>query len=83
MQVWTQGQEWKGWLMCSKQLVLDSFPGLLQLPTEQFGAASAEMSSVVKSQLSQYAKGLSCPVAEPRSTLVLLQQVESAVAAST
>ncbi|KAA6422560.1 MAG: hypothetical protein FRX49_07421, partial [Trebouxia sp. A1-2] len=44
-QVWTQGQQWKGWIMCSKQLVPDSFPALLQLPTQQFGAALAEMSS--------------------------------------
>ncbi|DBA78475.1 TPA: hypothetical protein ACH3X2_007965 [Trebouxia sp. C0005] len=81
-QVWTQGQQWKGWIMCSKQLVPDSFPALLQLPTQQFGAALAEMSSGVKLQLSQYAKAPSCPVAVPRTTLVLLQEVESAVAAS-
>ena len=82
MQVWTQGQQWKGWIMCSKQLVPDSFPALLQLPTQQFGTALAEMSSGVKLQLSQYAKAPSCPVAVPRTTLVLLQEVESAVAAS-
>ncbi len=82
LQVWTQGQQWKGWIMCSKQLVPDSFPALLQLPTQQFGAALAEMSSGVKLQLSQYAKAPSCPVAVPRTTLVLLQEVESAVAAS-
>jgi len=33
-------------------------------------------------QLSQYAKAPSCPVAVPRTTLVLLQEVESAVAAT-
>ncbi|DBB00785.1 TPA: hypothetical protein ACH3X1_000717 [Trebouxia sp. C0004] len=81
-QVWTHGQQWKGWIMCSKQLVPDSFPALLQLPTQQFGAALAEMSSGVKMQLSQYAKAPSCPVAVPRTTLILLQEVESAVAAS-
>lgn len=68
--------------MCSKQLVPDSFPALLQLPTQQFGAALAEMSSGVKLQLSQYAKAPSCPVAVPRTTLVLLQEVESHVASS-
>ena len=66
--------------MCAKQLVPDSFPALLQLPTQQVGAAMAEMSSGVKLQLSQYAKADSCPVAVPRTTLVLLQDVESAVA---
>lgn len=68
--------------MCSKQLVPDSFPALLQLPTQQFGAALAEMSNGIKLQLSQYAKAPSCPVAVPRTTLVLLQEVESSVAAS-
>ena len=68
--------------MCSKQLVPDSFPALLQLPTQQFGTALAEMSSGVKLQLSRYAKAPSCPVAVPRTTLVLLQEVESSVAAS-
>ena len=82
VQVWTQGQQWKGWIMCSKQLVPDSFPALLQLPTQQIGAALAEMSSGVKLQLSQYAKAPSCPVAVPRTTLVLLQEVELSVAAS-
>ena len=68
--------------MCSKQLVPDSFPALLQLPTQQFGAALAELSNGIKLQLSQYAKAPSCPVAVPRTTLVLLQEVESSVAAS-
>ena len=67
--------------MCSKQLVPDSFPALLQLPTEQFGAALAEMSHGVKLQLAQYAKATSCPVAVPRTTLVLLQEVENSAAA--
>ena len=82
LQVWTQGQQWKGWIMCAKQLVPDSFQALLQLPTQQFGAALAEMSNGVKLQLSQYAKAPSCPVAVPRTTLVLLQEVESSVAAA-
>lgn len=82
LQVWTQGQQWKGWIMCSKQLVPDSFQALLQLPTQQFGVALAEMSNGVKLQLSQYAKAPSCPVAVPRTTLVLLQEVESSVAAN-
>lgn len=82
LQVWTQGQQWKGWIMCSKQLVPDSFQALLQLPTQQLGVALAEMSNGVKLQLSQYAKAPSCPVAVPRTTLVLLQEVESSVAAN-
>lgn len=67
--------------MCAKQLVPDSFPALLQLPTQQVGMALSEMSNGVKLQLSQYAKAPSCPVAVPRTTLVMLQELESSVAA--
>lgn len=82
LQVWSQGQQWKGWVMCAKQLVPDSFPALLQLPTQQVGMALSEMSNGVKLQLSQYAKAPSCPVAVPRTTLVMLQELESSIAAS-
>lgn len=68
--------------MCAKQLVPDSFPALLQLPTQQVGIALSEMSNGVKLQLSQYAKAPSCPVAVPRTTLVLLQELELSIAAS-
>lgn len=68
--------------MCAKQLVPDSFPALLQLPTQQVGAALSDMSNGVKLQLSQYAKAPSCPVAVPRTTLVLLQELETSIAAS-
>ena len=66
--------------MSAKQLVPDSFPAILQLPTQQVGAAAAEMSPGVKLQLSKYARAESCPVAVPRTTLALLQDVESSVA---
>lgn len=82
IQVWSQAQQWKGWVMCAKQLVPDSFPALLQLPTQQVGMALADMSNGVKLQLSQYAKAPSCPVAVPRTTLVLLQELESSIAVS-
>ena len=44
--------------------------------------ALADMSNGVKLQLSQYAKAPSCPVAVPRTTLVLLQELESSIAVS-
>lgn len=58
-QVWSDGTQWKGWLMCAQQMVPDSFPALLSLPAEVLANAARAMPEATRQQLAAFARQLS------------------------
>lgn len=75
-QVWKDGTQWKGWLMCAQQMVPDSLPVLLSLPAEVLGAAAKAMPEGTKQQLLEYARQGANGV--PATTLAALEQLAAA-----
>ncbi|KAK9830014.1 hypothetical protein WJX72_009205 [[Myrmecia] bisecta] len=77
--IWSEPQQWKGWVMCAKETAPDSFPALLQLPTAMLKEALRQMPPAITKQLLEFATSGSSPVTVPRTTLVLLKELTTAV----
>lgn len=73
-QVWKDGTQWKGWLMCAQQLAPESFPALLNLPADVLGEAVQSMPATVKQQLASFARERTAG-ALPTTTLAVLEQL--------
>ena len=76
LQIWTQREAFRGWIIAAKQLVPDSFPALLQLPAEHLRQALQQLHKDTIAELSRFVKDPACAVTVPRDSIMLLNELE-------
>jgi len=76
-QIWNDATQWRGWVMAAQQTAPESFPALLQLPSQVLAQALGGLPAATRGELASYASSPQCKVTVTQATKEVLASSQS------